>query len=178
MATVGNEGGVGVHLSTLANSSPHCVFGQLAGDCISVPSELLQAEVRQNAIFANLLNAYHAAFLYQISQSVACNGLHKVERRCARWLLMTHDRVAKDEFNLTHEYLGNMLGVRRSTVTEVMQGLQERGIVTYTRGKITVLDRARLEATSCECYRMVHKEYRRLLNYTDARPCPRPELPV
>jgi hypothetical protein len=163
VATVGSEGGVGWHLSTPVPTSLHRVFAQVAGDCFAISTALLEAEVRQCPALQDLFNAYHAAFWYQVSQSVACNGLHKVEMRCCRWLLMTHDRVEGDDIALTHEFLGNMLGVRRSTVTEVLLELQERGIINNSRGKVRVLDRAALEATSCECYQMVRQEYQRLL---------------
>jgi len=114
------------------------------------------------ALFHRLAK-YLSAYLYQVSQAVACNGLHPVRQRCCRWLLMTHDRVHNDELPLTHEFLGIMLGVRRASVTEVLQPLQEMGLIRSRRGVITVLDRTQLEAESCECYRRVVDEYQRLL---------------
>jgi CRP-like cAMP-binding protein len=93
---------------------------------------------------------------------VACNGLHPVQKRCCRWILMTHDRTEGDELTLTHEFLAMMLGVRRPGVTEVLRSLKERGLIRYSRGLITVLDRKGLEAASCECYRSVKDEYSRL----------------
>jgi CRP-like cAMP-binding protein len=163
VATVGNEGGVGVRLSTAARISPHRVLAQVPGGCLAIGSDLLEAEVKRNAELEHLLDAYHTAFLFQVSQSVACNGLHRVDARCCRWLLMTHDRVTGDEFVLTHEFLSHMLGVRRSTVTEVLQELQSQGIIAYVRGRVTVLNRSALEKCSCECYEAVRKEYQRLL---------------
>jgi CRP-like cAMP-binding protein len=99
----------------------------------------------------------------QVSQCVACNGLHVIVERCCRWLLMTHDRVDGDELTLTHEFLSYMLGVRRSSVTEVLQSLQQQGLIRYGQGKITVLNREGLEELSCECYQCVRDEYDRLL---------------
>jgi Mn-dependent DtxR family transcriptional regulator len=97
-------------------------------------------------------------------QSVACNGLHSAEQRCCRWLLMTHDRIAQDEFPLTHEFLAIMLGVRRPTVTLVMAELARAGIVSHVRGHVRITDRAGLERASCECYRNVRAVFERLLH--------------
>ena len=99
----------------------------------------------------------------QVSQSVACNGLHRLEQRCCRWLLMTRDRVGSDDLRLTHEYLAIMLGARRASVTEALRPLQEAGLVRSHRGRIAILDGAGLEARSCECYSVVRDEYDRLL---------------
>jgi CRP-like cAMP-binding protein len=99
----------------------------------------------------------------QISQSIVCNHRHSVEKRMCRWLLMSHDRVGVDVLPLTHEFLAQMLGVRRPTVTAVAGTLQKAGLITYHRGEITVLERKALEATSCECYEVVAKELDRLL---------------
>ena len=98
-----------------------------------------------------------------LSQSSACNRIHSAEHRCARWLLLTHDRVGSDTFDLTHLFLSQMLGVRRATVTEIAGALQERGLIDYSRGRITVTDRAGLEAASCLCYRIIAAEFDRLL---------------
>jgi CRP-like cAMP-binding protein len=103
------------------------------------------------------------AYMLQVSQAVACNGLHVVRQRCCRWLLMTQDRVHSDELPLTHEFLAVMLGVRRASVTEVLTPLQEEGLVCSQRGTITILDRKAMEAAACDCYRIVVDEYARLL---------------
>jgi CRP-like cAMP-binding protein len=99
----------------------------------------------------------------QISQSTVCNHRHSVQRRMCRWLLLSHDRVGLDEFPLTHEFLAQMLGVRRPTVTAVAGTLQKAGLIRYRRGELTVLDREGLEAASCECYEVVARELHRLL---------------
>jgi CRP-like cAMP-binding protein len=106
---------------------------------------------------------YTQAFLTQVVQTAACNGAHLVEQRCARWLLMTHDRVDGDEFPLTHEFMAFMLGVRREGVTLAMGGLQDAGLVRYVHGRVTMSDREGLERASCECYAVVRAQYERLL---------------
>jgi CRP-like cAMP-binding protein len=106
---------------------------------------------------------YTQALLTQVTQCSACNCYHSVDQRCARWLLQTHDRVKGDEFPLTHDFLGLMLGVRRSSVSETAQALQDRGLIRYHRGVITVLNRRGLEAASCECYQLINDEFERLL---------------
>ncbi len=102
----------------------------------------------------------------QVSQSVACNGLHRLEQRCCRWLLMTRDRVGSDDLRLTHDFLAIMLGARRASVTEVLKPLQQSGLVHSHRGRISILDRSSLEERSCECYQVVKDEYDRLLGAT------------
>ena len=111
-----------------------------------------------------LLVLYHTAFLAEVSQAVACNGLHSVHQRCCRWLLMTQDRAHSDVFPMTHEFLAEMLGVRRSTVSEVLEPFQEEGLIRYNRGRCTVLNRKGLKAGSCECYRVIAKEFERLFS--------------
>jgi CRP-like cAMP-binding protein len=98
-----------------------------------------------------------------LSQNIACNSQHTIKQRCARWLLLTHDRIGKDEFVLTQEFLSQMLGVRRAGVSRVMNSLQTAGIVRYVRGVITVIDRAALESVSCQCYRVIAKAYADML---------------
>ncbi len=110
-----------------------------------------------------VLHRYTQALFTQIAQSAGCNRLHSIEQRCARWLLMTQDRVGADRFPLTQEFLGQMLGVRRATVTEAAGTLQKAGLITYSRGTIIVLDRQGLEAAACECYQIVRDDYDRLL---------------
>jgi CRP-like cAMP-binding protein len=97
-------------------------------------------------------------------QSAACNGRHQVEQRCARWLLAMHDRAGSDTFALTHEFLSTMLGVRRPGVTVAALSLQSAGLITYSHGTISITDRQRLEAASCECYQVIRDEYERQLN--------------
>ena len=105
----------------------------------------------------------------QVSQSVACNGLHRLEQRCCRWLLMTRDRVESDDLRLTHEFLAIMLGARRASVTEVLRPLQEAGLVRSHRGRISILNREGMEGRACECYSVVQDEYERLLRQPDVK---------
>jgi CRP-like cAMP-binding protein len=164
VGTVGNEGMVGVGGVLGAPTSPHQVIAQVAGEALRTETKALAAEVDRSSSFRRLMVNYQAAFQAQVSQSVACNGLHPVGQRCCRWLLMTHDRVGAEVLPLTHEYLGYMLGVRRASVTDVLISLRDRELIQYSRGSITVLDRKGLEAAACECYKAVNDEYDRLFN--------------
>jgi len=163
VATVGNEGVVGLAAFLGGETSANEVIVQVAGDGLRMTIDMLKKETESNSPLRRVLLNYHNAFLTQISYSVACNGLHAVQQRCCRWLLMTRDRVESDVVPLTHEFLAIMLGVRRPTVTEVLHPLQERGLIRSRRGTITIVDRAGLEAMSCECYQSVKDEYARLL---------------
>jgi CRP-like cAMP-binding protein len=162
VATVGNEGMVGLAIVLGADRAPARFIVQVPGEALRMRANRLREEIRPDGALRALILLYHDAFLKQMSQSVACNGLHEVVQRCCRWLLMTHDRVDGNEFILTHEFLAQMLGVQRSTVTEVLSPLQARGLIRYHRGKVAVLDRRGLEKASCECYRAVRDEFDRL----------------
>jgi CRP-like cAMP-binding protein len=116
-------------------------------------------------VFTQILHRYTQALMVQISQSTACNRKHSIRERCARWLLLTHDRVGKNNFLLTQEFLGEMLGVRRASVGVVVASLQRSRLLRYSRGRITILDRRGLESVSCVCYSIVRKEYDRLLKH-------------
>ncbi len=163
VATIGNEGLVALPAFLGVKTSPHRILVQHPGDALRMPTDVLLEQAGRDESLRRLLSLYHTAFLMQVSQSVACNGLHTVKQRCCRWILMARDRVPSDELLLTHEFLAMMLGVRRSTVTEVLHPLQEEGLIDYSRGKITILDRGRLEGVACECYRVVKNEFDRLL---------------
>jgi Crp-like helix-turn-helix domain len=110
-----------------------------------------------------ILNRYTQAHITLVAQASACNRVHTMRQRCARWLLQTHDRVRRDEFPLTQRFLSQMLGVRRATVTEAARSLQHAGLITYVHGRITVRDRRGLERASCECYTIIRREFERLL---------------
>jgi CRP-like cAMP-binding protein len=163
VATVGKEGAVGLPTFVGADTSPHRVFIQIAGETLRIDATTLKEETERDKSVRELLARYVVAFVAQVSQSVACNGLHAIEKRCCRWLLLTHDRVGKDELALTHEFLAIMLGVRRASVGEVLQSLEKQKLIRNSRGSITILHRKRLEAKSCECYQNVNEEYRRQL---------------
>jgi CRP-like cAMP-binding protein len=163
VSTVGDEGMVGLPALLSDATSANEVFMQVAGEGLRMPATTLRKEAGPGSPLHVLLVQYLSAYLTQLSQAVACNGLHPVRARCCKWLLMTHDRVHTDELPLTHEFLAIMLGVRRASVTEVLQPLHNEGLVRSSRGKIAVLNREGLEAASCECYRLVTDEYNRLL---------------
>jgi CRP-like cAMP-binding protein len=164
VGTVGNEGMVGLPVFLGARSAPVQAFLQVPGEALRLGTAEFQEEVRKGGALVQILHRYTQALFTQIAQSTACNRLHSIEQRCARWLLMTHDRVGMaEEFPLTHEFLGQMLGVRRATVSEVAGALQRKGLITYSRGKIRVVDRQGLEEAACECYAIVQNEFNRLL---------------
>ncbi len=163
VATVGNEGFIGIN----------ALFGGdrwLAGALVKVPDSAAQAmnvrafrdEMNRRGPFVNLINRYAQGFVAFLMRSVACNALHSVDQRCARWLLTTRDRVGRNEFPLTQEFLAVMLGVRRPTVTLAVGALQRAGLIDYGHRRMIILDRAGLEAASCECYAAVKKHYPRL----------------
>jgi CRP-like cAMP-binding protein len=120
-----------------------------------LPIEVLSDVARASAPLRELLLGYVRYFLIQVLQSVACNGLHSVHERCARWLLMAHDRAGTDSFNLTQEFLAELLGIQRPSVTIVARTLQKAGLIRYSRGLIAITDRLGLEEAACECYEMV-----------------------
>ena len=164
VGTIGNEGGAGLTAFLGPLVSPHRVLVQVPGAGVRIDAEILRREAANSRDLYNLLLAHHHAFLYQVFQSVACNGLHPLLKRCCRWLLMTHDRVIQNELPLTHEFLSFMLAVRRSGVTEALQELQQRGLISNSRGSIMIIDRPGLEAVACECYHTVARAYDRLLD--------------
>ena len=158
VATIGNEGMVGLLAFLGDEESPNRMIVQVAGEALRMKAAVFRAETSKGNLFRRLMVRYNTAFTYQVSQAVACNGLHTVQQRCCRWILMTHDRALSSEFPLTHEFLSHMLGVRRVSVTEVLRPLQDAGLIHNRRGRVTVLDRAGLETAACECYRAVTKE--------------------
>jgi CRP-like cAMP-binding protein len=162
VGTVGNEGMAGTPLFLGADRSPTRVLCQIPGDALRMRGSFFVRELQQNRPLARTVGRYTQALLNVISQSAACNHLHSVEQRMARWLLMTHDRVDSDEFYLTQEFLAQMLGVRRASVTVVAGLLQRAGLIAYQRGHIRILDRRQLELASCECYAVVKREMERL----------------
>jgi CRP-like cAMP-binding protein len=154
---------VGLPLFLGVNTTPSRAFTQVPGDSVRIGAKAFQREVSRQGGFAKMLQIYTQALMVQISQGMACNGIHSIEQRTARWLLMTHDRVAAQEFPLSQEFLGQMLGVRRAGVSEVASKLQRAGLIRYHRGVIKILDRAGLEDASCECYGVIQQEFDRLL---------------
>ena len=169
IATVGNEGMVGAFVFFGDPESVGETIVQVSdGDGYAMAVEAFKMEMHQRGAFYNLIIRYNAALTNQVMQTTVCNSLHSAEQRGCRWLLMTHDRVGKDGFQLTHEFMAGMLGVRRPTVTLIAGSLQRAGLISYRRGYVTILNREGLEAASCECYETVKRSFQRLL----------PELPA
>lgn len=164
VATIGNEGMVGLPLFLGGESAAVEVFIQVPGDGLQMHADAFRRHVDRQPSLARSLLLYTQALLTQIAQCSACNRHHPIVGRCARWLLQTHDRVKGDTFQLTHEFLGLMLGVRRATVTQTAQALQTRGLIRYHRGTITVMNRVGLEKAACDCYELITREYVRLTN--------------
>lgn len=163
VGTVGCEGMADLSVF-LGNGITHVrVMVQIPGEALRVPAtsfnELIEAEPPLRAV----MGLYAQAFLSQVLQSAACNASHPIVARCARWLLMTHDRVGSRQFALTHELLAYMLGVRRAGVTEAAGSLQDAGYIRYGRGRVEIVDRDRLEAAACECYGIIRRTYDSLL---------------
>ena len=160
---IGNDGMVGTPVFLGSDRSPTRAIAQIHGAALRMDAKVFQKEIKRCGPLHDLVQRYTQAMINQISQSIVCNHRHSVQKRMCRWLLMSHDRVGADEFTLTHEFLAQMLGVRRPTVSAVAAILQKAGLLTYHRGRITILDRKGLEAASCECYRVVRNELDRLL---------------
>jgi CRP-like cAMP-binding protein len=163
MGIAGNDGLVGVALFTGGNTMPNRAVVQSAGGAFRMQAKALQEEFARGGTFQRLLLLYTQALLTQMSQTAVCNRLHEIEQQLCRWLLLSHDRLDSDELVMTQELIANMLGVRREGVTTAAGRLQEQGLISYARGRIQVLDRRRLEAAACECYKVVKDEYDRLL---------------
>jgi CRP-like cAMP-binding protein len=154
VATIGREGMIGMSSALNRDPSPSATMVQAEIDtCYMMSAEAFRKEMDRRGPFYDLLIRYGQALVGFIMQSTACNAVHSVEQRLSRWLLLAHDRVRKDEFPLTQEFAAMMLGTSRPTVTVVAGTLQKAGLITYHRGRVTVVDREKLEAASCECYR-------------------------
>lgn len=160
--TVGREGMVGLAVFLGAESVPTLAFNQVTGDALRMTAERFR-ELSREGVFHHLLHRYAQAMFNQMAQTAACNRVHSLEERCARWLLMTHDRVGRDQFDLMQKFLAQMLGTHRPSVSVAAGMLQKAGFIRYSRGRITVTDREGLESAACECYARVSREFDRLL---------------
>lgn len=149
---VGQEGMVGAALGLGVNITPVRALVQGAGTALRMRASNFRKELRQCAALQRGLHFYIHALMRQVAQTAACNRFHAVDARLARWLLMTRDRIGSDDFPLTQEFLGHMLGVRRAGVTEAAQGLKQRKLVEYSRGFISIIDGPGLESAACSCY--------------------------
>jgi CRP-like cAMP-binding protein len=163
MGLIGNEGMLGATVILGVNAAPLRAVVQGAGTALRISTSDFRQDLAESPALQRTLNRYLYVMMAQLSQTAACNHFHEIEPRLARWLLMTHDRAHADHFHLTHEFLADMLGVRRSGITVAAGALQNKNLIGYTRGEISILDRAGLEAASCECYEAVNKNYSQLL---------------
>ena len=164
IAGVGNEGVLGISLFMGGETTPSHAVVQTGGYGYRLKAALLMEEFNRGGPVMKLLLRYTQALITQMSQTTVCNRHHLVEKQLCRWLLLTLDRLPTQELTMTQELIANMLGVRREAVTEAAGKLQSRGLISYRRGHISVLDRAGLEAEVCECYDVVKKEFARLLS--------------
>jgi CRP-like cAMP-binding protein len=165
VGTIGNEGVVGLPVLFGDRHAPTSAYIQVPGSGLRLQADVLSSEIDRSSTMRKVLLRYAHAFFNQVAQSAACNHFHSIEQRCCRWLLMTHDRVQSERFLLTQEFLGMMLGVRRTSVTAVASMLKRRKMIEYNRGRVTILNRTGLEKCACECYAVSKQEFDRLLGY-------------
>ncbi len=163
VGVVGRLGMVGVPIVLDDNISPSQAIVQLPGGILRLPAKILQETIEDGSILRTLLHRFIVARLKQTSQTAACNSNHRIDQRLAYWLLTCQDAVEDDRLRLTQEFIAQMLGVRRTGVGEAAIALQSRGLIRYSRGDITILDRKGLMDFSCECYGVVSREFQRLL---------------
>ena len=168
IAIVGNEGVVGIALFMGGESTTSRAVVQSAGEGYRLPASVMKTEFVKGGDLQHMLLRYTQALITQMAQTAVCNRHHTVEQQLCRWLLLSMDRLPSNELTMTQELIANMLGVRREGVTEAAGKLQAAGLIHYSRGKITVLDRPRLETQVCECYAVVKREYDRLLPHSSA----------
>jgi CRP-like cAMP-binding protein len=160
---VGNEGMLGIRILFGAATTPQHSIVRIAGRAMRMRASALKEEISFGSPLQHLLLRYAQALLTQIRQTAACNSLHTIDKRLCRELLMLHDRVKSNKIPLTHEIIARMLGAQRAGITLAAGGLQRDGLIRYSRGKITILDRPGLEACVCECYEVIKKEFNHLL---------------
>jgi CRP-like cAMP-binding protein len=169
IAVVGNEGVVGISLFMGGESTPSRAVVQSAGNGLRLKAPAIKEEFNRAGPVLHLMLRYTQALITQMAQTAVCNRHHSLDQQLCRWLLLSLDRLQGNKLVMTQELIANMLGVRREGVTEGASKLQHAGLIQYSRGHITVLDRTGLEKRSCECYAVVKKEYDRLLPHTVAR---------
>ncbi|MEM8719810.1 MAG: Crp/Fnr family transcriptional regulator [Cyanobacteria bacterium P01_G01_bin.39] len=164
IGVIGNEGMVGLPIILDTSYTNSTAIVQVGNGGYRIAAEQLQEELNSQGALKRLLMRYVQARIIQLGQTAACNRYHSVEQRFARWLLTVRDSIQKDEFQLTQEFISQMLGVRRTGVTEVASKFQKAGIIQYKRGLIRILSQEKLEASTCECYGLIAKEFSRLLS--------------
>jgi CRP-like cAMP-binding protein len=158
-ANIGREGAFGLFAAMYSRASFNRCLVQLEGDMVRCPIDLLKSEFRRSEHVRDLFVSYSETLLSQVQQTVACNAMHTTEEKICRWLLMMHDRAEGEALPYTHEFLSQMLGANRKSVTLAAQSMQTAGLISYRRGKIQVLDRPGLEKASCECYAIVRERF-------------------
>lgn len=163
VGTIGNEGFLGIEVLVGGDLSTETTVCQVEGDNLRMSVGDFKEAVVGDTPLRRIAQRYLMAYLSLVSQSVACNRLHTIEERFARWVLMTHDRVKGGQFDLTQEFLADMLGVHRPSVSLVASTFQQAGLIKYSRGHMSILNRRGLEDTACECYEIVSKQFDRLL---------------
>ncbi|OUL36517.1 Crp/Fnr family transcriptional regulator [Nostoc sp. T09] len=161
---IGREGMAGVSILLDTNTTPMQILAQIPGQAVRVKASIIKQAFDTGGSLQKLLHRYIHTFIVLTSQSTACNRLHHIEARLSRWLLMSSDGIDSDSLALTQEFMSTMLGVRRSGVSETASKLQSRGLISYHRGQIQIVDRKSLEKTACECYGVVKAEYKRLFD--------------
>ena len=163
VSMTGRDGVIGLGLFLGASADPFEAIQQISGTALRMNASVFCAEMESRGPLYSAMQRYAVAFMASVAQTVACNRLHNLEERAARWLLLTHDRLDADEFGLTHEFFATMLGVHRPSVTLAAGRLQSAGLISYHRGVFTIIDRERLEDASCECYAVIRDAYARIL---------------
>ena len=157
VATVGTEGMVGLPVFLGMETSPNLrAISQVPGECAVMAADRFLDKSSAPGALHTLMNRYAATILTQAAQEVACNRLHSSVERASRWLLLTHDRVAGDTFPFTQKFMAEMMGVRRASIAVAAKSLERAGLIRYTRGRITIVDRPALESSTCECYQIIH----------------------
>ena len=162
---MGNEGMLGLPIILDTGYTNSTAIVQVGDSGYRIAAKRLQEEMNRHGALKRLLMRYVQARIIQLSQTAACNCYHTIEQRFARWLLTVRDSLQKDEFKLTQEFISQMLGVRRTGVTQVASKFQQAGIISYQRGSIRILSAQKLEAATCECYQLIHQEYSRLIRF-------------
>jgi CRP-like cAMP-binding protein len=161
-AAVGNEGMIGLEVFLGDGQARDDLIVQIGGESAVMPADVFRRAVGRSLPLQTLLQRYSLALMNQLARTAGCNRVHSVDERCARWLLATGDRVGRDEFPLTHEFLAKMLGVRRASVSQAAEALQRAGLIQYRQGWIHLVDRRRLETAACEDYRLSKAAYDQL----------------
>jgi len=170
VGVIGSEGILGIHYALGSSISPNLAVAQIPGSCLRMKANVIRAEFNRGLALHDLLTSYTSCLLFMVSQTVACNRIHRLEKRLSRWILMVRERVNSEKFPMTHEFMASMLGTPRSEVSKAAGALKRRGLIQYRYGSITILNQAGLESRACECYRIVREMYAASFNGNPRRP--------